>query len=137
MKFFDNEELTYTLEAEFPDAVYAKDYWVGCEVSPEGVHKCASIYNWTYKGSPEPTKDELFKLRDKHSYFVYSEVVRNKRALLLEEFDHFVNKTFLFNELSEKEKEILSKYRRDLLDISKQEGFPTKVSWPKTPKFIE
>lgn len=58
--------------------------------------------------------------------------IRNERAKLLKKID-LVGAVYWASVSSSKQAEWI-KYRKDLLDIPEQEGFPTAVIWPKKPE---
>lgn len=63
-----------------------------------------------------------------------SNMVRMIRDTKLSMFvDPLVTNPLRWAELSDEKKEIITKYRQDLLDISKQPGFPNEVEWPDDP----
>lgn len=61
--------------------------------------------------------------------------IRNRK--LMTEIDPYSTNIFRMNDLTETQKNELSTYRHHLLDISKQEGFPTNVNWGVKPDFIK
>lgn len=62
--------------------------------------------------------------------------IRNMRERLLIEIDGFVTNPLRWNELTKTQQNKVSKYRKDLLDITEQEGFPFDVKWPEKPNFM-
>ena len=58
--------------------------------------------------------------------------VRNLRNLkLLHHVDPIVSNPLRWGEMSEEEKQKVQSYRKLLLDIPQQEGFPYKINWPE------
>jgi len=59
--------------------------------------------------------------------------IRKQRTKLLEELDKVVSNPLRWNEFSEESQKDLINYRKELLDITDQEGFPFNVTWPDSP----
>ena len=59
--------------------------------------------------------------------------VRSLRDSKLKELDNLVMNPLRWIEFTQLEKELLSKYRHSLLDLTKQDGFPFDVEWPESP----
>lgn len=59
--------------------------------------------------------------------------VRSLRDMKLKGLDNLVMNPLRWVELSNIEKELLSQYRHNLLDLTKQDGFPFDVEWPEQP----
>lgn len=59
-----------------------------------------------------------------------TEVRYNRDYLLRIYVDPIVTNHLRWGELSEENKNIVKQYRKALLDITKQEGFPHSVTWP-------
>lgn len=58
--------------------------------------------------------------------------IRNKRDSILKlEVDPIVMNPLRWGELNEEKQNALSSYRKELLDITKQESFPESVTWPE------
>lgn len=58
--------------------------------------------------------------------------VRNKRDQLLETYvDPIAGNALRWGELSDAEKSALSEYRKALLNVTEQAGFPHSVIWPE------
>jgi len=64
-----------------------------------------------------------------------AEQVRSQRNMLLRELDSVVTHPLRWSELSEAQREAIATYRRNLLGVPQQEGFPRNVSWPERPVF--
>lgn len=62
--------------------------------------------------------------------------IRRQRDSLLVEIDKIVLNPFRFAELSDHDKAELAQYRKQLLDITKQDNFPHSVTWPALPSLI-
>lgn len=67
---------------------------------------------------------------------ITAEEVRGKRNALLDGLDKVVSNPLRYGSYSSEQMLELITYRQDLLDITKQAGFPTKVKWPDKPSFI-
>ena len=65
---------------------------------------------------------------------VLSIQVRAQRdKLLKDQVDPLVTNSLRWTDLTQAEKDALTQYRRDLLDITDQPGFPRMVTWPTYP----
>lgn len=62
--------------------------------------------------------------------------VRDERDSLLLELDRFTSNPFRMEELSEEDKIALRGYRKLLLDVPQQKGFPKNVIFPRKPKCL-
>jgi hypothetical protein len=60
--------------------------------------------------------------------------VRSERVLRLEEIDPIVTNPLRWDDLSESQRQAVIDYRRSLLDITDQPGFPFAVTWPEKPQ---
>lgn len=63
-----------------------------------------------------------------------SEFVRSNRGKLLYTVDKVVSNPLRWAELTAEKQTEWTQYRRDLLDITDQSGFPHSVSWPTKPQ---
>ena len=78
----------------------------------------------------EPTPPTQQELAD-----IESSRVRNYRNSLLKiRVDPIVSNPLRWAELSAEQQEAWASYRRSLLDITNQEGFPHNVVWPSAPE---
>lgn len=59
--------------------------------------------------------------------------VRQERAMLLSEVDAVVGNPLRWEEMSGDRRDAWRRYRRALLDVTKQKGFPRAVQWPQRP----
>jgi hypothetical protein len=67
-------------------------------------------------------------------YSILSEKMRSERDfLLLTEVDPMVTNPLRWADLSESQRQAVIDYRRSLLDITDQPGFPETVVWPTKP----
>ena len=62
--------------------------------------------------------------------------VRSQRDTKLKELDNFVMNPLRWGELSDESKQFLAVYRRDLLDVTDQEGFPWEIELPTEPDLM-
>lgn len=62
--------------------------------------------------------------------------VRSLRDMKLKDLDSFVMNPLRWMELSEDERQALAEYRRKLLDVTDQEGFPFDVELPEMPDLM-
>lgn len=63
--------------------------------------------------------------------------VRSLRDSKLKELDNFVMNPLRWMELSDESKQVLAVYRRDLLDVTDQEGFPWDIELPTEPDLMK
>lgn len=111
-------------------------------------------YNESLSEYIEENYNELLNTAKKMDYDKYAKVIREKRNILLQESDKVmaldrigfdipetitmatiitVLKNF-FNVLSKIKNGAWANYRQELRDITKQEGFPYNVEFPKKPE---
>ena len=76
-----------------------------------------------------PTETEIL-----YEQTMEARVYRNQ--LLTEIVDPIVTNPLRWGELSQERKDEVSAYRRALLDITDQAGFPANVVWPEVPAFL-
>jgi hypothetical protein len=68
-------------------------------------------------------------------YHTLSERTRDQRNfLLIDEVDPVVTNPLRWDDLSESQQQAVIDYRRSLLDITDQPGFPFAVTWPEKPQ---
>jgi hypothetical protein len=73
-----------------------------------------------------PTPEEIYEME--------AEAVRLKRdRLLRDEVDPIASNNLRWSEFTEQQKEAVAAYRRALLDVPQQSGFPSDVIWPEKP----
>ena len=63
-----------------------------------------------------------------------TEVRAERDRLLSTKVDPLVSNTLRWGELTTEKQTEWAQYRRDLLDITDQSGFPRNVPWPTTPE---
>lgn len=68
---------------------------------------------------------------------VLQDEIRDLRLYKLKELDVFVQNPLRYNELTDDQKSELAQYRRDLLDVPQQTGFPLDVVFPTKPSTIQ
>ncbi len=61
------------------------------------------------------------------------EVREERDQILIKMVDPIISNSVRFGELSSEKQEEWLNYRRDLLNLPQQEGFPLSVSWPTKP----
>ena len=64
---------------------------------------------------------------------VANQVRATRDDILAKYVDPIVLNPLRWNDLTQEQKDALSQYRKDLLDIPEQEGFPLNVAWPTFP----
>jgi len=73
-----------------------------------------------------PTQEELDSAVAEH--------VRSERDnILVTEVDPLVTNSLRWGDLTSEERDEWAKFRRDLLDITDQDGFPHDITWPTKP----
>lgn len=113
-------------------------HWIAnSELSPE--KKLEIIEAGNIEIPPPPTYDHVWSgswvlpdkavLKEKRSA-----EIRRQRDSLLYNIDPIISNSFRFGDLPEHKQNALLAYRKDLLDITKQKGFPDNVVWPQAPK---
>lgn len=85
----------------------------------------SEVNGWTYLKGYAPKKTEEQKLNE------LATIVRSKRNLLLTETDYLLMNDY---PISEEYREKIKVYRQELRDITKQENFPTDVTFPDLPE---
>lgn len=65
-----------------------------------------------------------------------ADLARNERNQKLIELDGVVSNPLRYADLTDAQKEEVSKYRQELLNVPQQEGFPTTYEMPKTPEWL-
>lgn len=78
--------------------------------------------------------EEEYDPKDDWSVEQWESYVRSKRNALLAECDYFVMPDY---PASDKDKEVVKKYRQELRDISEQKGFPKNVVFPEKPTVLD
>lgn len=78
--------------------------------------------------------EEEYDFKDDWSDEQWASWVRQQRDALLNSCDYFVMPDY---PASDKDKEVVSKYRQELRDISIQKGFPKNVAFPEKPSVLE
>lgn len=85
----------------------------------------SDINGWTYLKGYAPKKTEEQKLTE------LATTIRSKRNLLLAETDYLLMPDY---QISEEYLKKVKEYRQQLRDITKQDEFPKKVTFPDFPK---
>ena len=57
-----------------------------------------------------------------------------RNQLLVSEVDPLSGNVLRWAELTEAQQAAWTQYRRDLLDVPQQAGFPTDITWPTKPE---
>lgn len=76
-----------------------------------------------------PTEAEIL-------YEQTSEARYYRSQLLTEIVDPIATNPLRWDDLSQERKDEVSAYRRALLDITDQAGFPSNIVWPEVPSFL-
>lgn len=85
----------------------------------------SEVTGWTYLKGYAPKKSDEQKLND------LAATIRSKRNLLLAETDYLLMSDY---QISEEYLKKVKEYRQQLRDITKQDEFPKKVTFPNFPK---
>lgn len=113
-------------------------YWqTNSEPSPEAIASYPNgtievplrpnhLYTWGGTQWNAPTKEVW-------DTYVGNQVKYERNSRLLSEVDPIVTNPLRWGDLTETQKQAWADYRRALLDITQQEGFPHNVIWPTTP----
>jgi hypothetical protein len=68
---------------------------------------------------------------------ILSGEIRDLRLYYLQQIDAIVQNPLRYMEFTDEEKSELAQFRRDLLDLPQQAGFPLDVVWPVKPATIQ
>jgi hypothetical protein len=79
-----------------------------------------------YAAYVPPTQEEL-------DAALAASIRGQRNSLLATEVDPLVTNPLRWAELTEAQQAAWTQYRRDLLDITAQAGFPTDITWPTKP----
>lgn len=131
----------------FRNAVYLENGWIDCEIDhpkygwspftcdpndPGALFDTKELYDrmvasGTVAPYIPPTPEEL--------YVMQTSLIRRQRDfLLMTRVDPIVSNNLRWADLTAEEQQELTDYRRALLDITDQEGFPFNVVWPIEPQ---
>ena len=80
-----------------------------------------------YAAYVAPTQEEL-------DAALAASIRGQRNNLLATEVDPLVTNSLRWAELTEAQQAAWTQYRRDLLDITSQTGFPTDITWPTKPE---
>ena len=82
----------------------------------------------------DPQQVELGSKWNGSSWVVTEELLRRKRdEALVENVDPVAGNVLRWSAMTELQKESLSNYRQELLDLPQQNGFPENIVWPQFP----
>lgn len=114
-----------TIDCEIEHPVYG---WIPFTADPDDVEELGKeIYEKCLKLdiAPyiEPTVD-------------FAAISRVRRDSILTDLDTIISNPLRWADFSKSEKQIISQYRKDLLNVPQQEGFPLTINWPDKPEFI-
>lgn len=118
-----NQRGTIDCEVQHPD--YG---WIPFTASPddvEGVGK--DIYMKCMELEVEPYEVSVNNVASS---------ARFDRDIRLKMLDDVISNPLRWADFSKVEKQVISQYRKDLLNVPQQEGFPLTINWPDTPEFI-
>lgn len=107
------------------EGVYPPEAAVWCNAGGEAyikeIEPMGSVRRFQIVKAPEPTDEEL------------STQARTERDRRLAETDYYMMPDYPSDPNNIEE---MKAYRQALRDIPKQEGFPSKFTWPDVPKFL-
>jgi hypothetical protein len=84
------------------------------------------LHTWDGKKWNPPSKEVW-------DAFVSEQVRFQRQSKLVNEVDPIVTNPLRWGDLTESQQQAWKDYRRALLDITKQEGFPHDITWPTSP----
>jgi hypothetical protein len=58
---------------------------------------------------------------------------QTRNSILFNEVDPIVSNPLRWSDLSQEQQQAWTNYRKELLDLPQQEGFPHEVQWPERP----
>jgi hypothetical protein len=58
---------------------------------------------------------------------------QTRNSILFNEVDPIVSNPLRWSDLSQEQQQAWANYRKELLDLPQQEGFPHEVQWPERP----
>jgi len=124
-----NEENTdFDLEINHPDFG-----WIPYTLNKDDPDDCVSneqllsLIGSNYAAFVPPTSEEIIQRQAGEA--------RALRSLLLENHvDPLISNSLRWNDMPESERNAWTNYRQELLDISKQSGFPQNITWPQMPE---
>ena len=101
-------------------------------VVPEQEIGCEIIYDfpdWVQPGEHKLLDGAFVRNTSRAAQLARSD----RDALLALHVDPLVTNPLRWAELGEDRKEAIKTYRKELLDVPQQEGFPDNIVWPPTP----
>lgn len=137
-----HDNLIYVLLKKYPAAIHGQDFWVGHPINRGTGEQCGApfIMDWRLEDTPMPTSEDIADLWQQYGEEALahelSTNVRAQRDALLLELDSIVNNPLRFTSFEEIEQASLAEYRRALLDVPQQAGFPNAIDWPQKPASI-
>jgi hypothetical protein len=125
---------------DFEAEVYRDDIsaWVNLTVSPNARHTHFDVPAFwqqiedsgDFEVMPPKTAEEIAANYEGHN--------RTEREYIFRIFvDPIVMNPLRWEGLSQNDKDALTTYRQELLDITAQEGWPTSVAWPTVPTILQ
>lgn len=122
--FYDESTDTYWETNTHPSEEIIADYPIGTiSISQRPSH----LHTYLDGGWAPPSVEVL-------NESIAEEVRYERDSLLAREVDKVVTNPLRWADLSAEKQAEWIQYRRDLLDITDQEGFPTSITWPTIPQ---
>lgn len=110
----------------YPDDIYSNKPENTIEITEEQWHELL-LGNKKFDLDNNKVIDYIYEL----SFEEKSAIIRKKRDSLIKSTDYFLMSDYPINN---DKLEMIKMYRQELRDITKQETFPDKVSWPSFPE---
>lgn len=94
------------------------------------------VYEQVISGNAGEITDYVIPEPQDLTYEQKAEIIRADRDYLLKQLDLVISNPLRWNDLSSNDQEILANYRRALLDVPQQPGFPDNVVLPDVPSLL-
>jgi len=127
-KSLNKENTDFDLEIKHPEFG-----WIPYTLNPDDPDgsisnsELLSMMGSSYAQYVPPTSEEIIKMQTANVRF-------QRDALLQTNVDPIVSNNLRWTDLADSEKTKWTDYRKALLDITKQSGFPQNVTWPTVPE---
>ena len=94
------------------------------------------VYEQVISGNAGNIEDYVEPEQQELTYEKKADIIRSNRDYLLKQLDLVISNPLRWNDLTSEEQEVLANYRRSLLDIPQQSGFPDSVVFPDIPSLL-
>lgn len=119
------------------------DFGNGWEIGTSYVCHVADIAptgKWVYEqvisGNAGTIEDYVEPQPRELTYEEKADIIRSNRDYLLKQLDVVISNPLRWNDLTPEKQNILAEYRKALLDIPQQSGFPDEASFPDVPSLL-